>query len=112
MPNSTNDFVCYKRRVMTRAAHKPASYSATSGTASISCEITSGGVTMAATIKAPTTAYGRLFCNFSTVNAPGGTSSTTATGTSNAIPNATHKVNTKLRYWLMSVVICTFSGAL
>lgn len=42
-------------RTSMRAAIRPTSYSRTSGTARINCETMSGGVTTAATMKAPTT---------------------------------------------------------
>src|SRR5690606_33036222 len=43
-----------RRRTIGRAAMMPSSYSRHIGTASITCESTSGGVTMAPTTKAPT----------------------------------------------------------
>ena len=58
---------------------------------------TSGGVTTAAMINAPTTTYPRASLSFSTVTMPMRTTRTTATGTSKVTPKARNMVMTKLR---------------
>src|SRR3546814_3499422 len=77
----------------------------------IICETTSGGVEIAPTTNGPTSTYWRLLASCLGVTKPVLTSSTSATGVSNAKPKATKIVSTKSRYLLMSVITATPSGA-
>ena len=94
-----------------RASRMPISYSSHSGTASSSCDTTSGGVNTAPTTNAPTITYERIAASFSSVTTRRRTSTITTTGTSNVIPKAMNIVSTNDRYLSMSVIIWTPAGA-
>ena len=72
--------------------------------------MTSGGVKIAPTTKAPTITYGRIDRSFCSETTPMRTSTTTTTGVSNVMPNAMNIVRTNDRYLSMSVIICTPTG--
>ena len=74
------------------------------GTAKASCEITSGGVTIAAMMNASTMKYPRNSRSFWMGTMPRCASTTTTMGTSNARPNTMNSVSTKPKY-------CSMSGA-
>ncbi len=63
----------------------------------MSCETTSGGVTTAATMNAPTITNERISRSFSTETMPVITRTTTITGTSNVTPKAMNIPRTKLK---------------
>src|SRR4029079_788975 len=96
---------------ITRAMTIPSSYRIHIGTASSSCDTTSGGVKIAPATKAPTITYGLIARNFSSETMRRRTSTITTTGTSNVTPNATNIVSTNDRYLSMSVIIVTPAGA-
>src|SRR5467141_3666865 len=85
-----------------RARMSPASNRRHIGMASRSWDSTSGGVTTAAMMKAPTMTYGRASCSFSTLTRPILTSTMTTMGISNVTPKARNIVITKLKYASMS----------
>ena len=91
---------------------KPISKSNHIGIARNNCEKTSGGVKSIPTKRKNTIKYGlALFTDFLEA-IPLLTKSRVAIGISKAIPKAKTSLNTKLRYWLISVIIRIDPGAI
>ena len=75
----------------------PISYKMQSGMASANCDATSGGVTTAAAMKAPTITYRRTSVNVLIETNPVATNTTTTMGVSNATPKAMNIPKIKLK---------------